>query len=62
MLNPVLDEYTGELMEYHALMKKPKYSKLYGESYAKELGRLAQGIPGKVTGTNTFFSSTKRKY
>ena len=47
MLNAVLDEDTGELMEYRALMKNPKYSKLYGQSYAKELGRLAQGIPGK---------------
>ena len=53
MLNAVLDEDTGELMEYCALMKKPKYRKLYGQLYAKELGRLAQGIRGKVTGTNT---------
>ena len=30
MLNAVLDEDTGELMEYHALMKNLKYSKLYG--------------------------------
>ena len=36
-------------------MKNPKNWKLYGQSYAKELGRLAQGIPGKVTGTNTIF-------
>ena len=47
MLNAVLDEDTGELMEYRALMKNPKYSKLYGQSYAKKLGRLAQGIPEK---------------
>ena len=59
MLNAVLDEDTGELMEYCALMKNPKYSKLYGQSYAKELGRLAQGIPGKVTGTNTMFFINK---
>ena len=59
MLNAVLDEDTGELMEYRALMKNPKYSKLYGQSYAKELGRLAQGIPGKVTGTNTMFFINK---
>jgi len=55
MLNAVLDEDTGKLMEYRALMKSPKYSKLYGQSYAKELGRLAQGIPGTVEGTNTIF-------
>ena len=40
-------------------MKNPKYSKLYGQSYAKELGQLAQGIPGKVTGTNTMFFINK---
>ena len=61
MLNAVLDEDTGELMEYRALMKKPKYSKLYEESYAKELSQLTQGIPGKVTGTNTIFFINKAK-
>ena len=59
MLNAVLDEDTGELVEYRALTKNPKYSKLYGQLYAKELGRLAQGIPGKVTGTNTMFFINK---
>jgi hypothetical protein len=59
MLYAVLDKDTGELMEYRALMKNPKYRKLYGESYTKELGRLAQGIPGKVTGTNTIFFINK---
>ena len=37
MINAVLDEDTGELMEYRALMKNPKYRKLYGHSYAKSL-------------------------
>ena len=55
MLNAVLDEDTGELMEYRALMKHPRYRTLYAQSYAKELGRLAQGIPGVVKGTNTIF-------
>jgi hypothetical protein len=55
MINAVLDEDTGELMEYRHLMKNPKYRQLYGKSYAKELGRLAQGMPGQVEGTNTIF-------
>ena len=55
MLNAVLDEETGELMEYRRVMKNPKYRELYAQSYSKELGRLAQGIPGKVEGTNTIF-------
>ena len=34
-------------------MKNPKYRKLYGNSYAKEIVSLDQGMPGQVTGTNT---------
>ncbi len=48
MINAVLNEDTGELMEYRALMKDPKYQKMYAQSYAKELGRLAPGLHGKV--------------
>ena len=37
MLSVVLDEYTGELMNYRKLMKNPKYRPLYRNSYAKEI-------------------------
>ena len=53
VINAVLDKDTGELMEYRRLMKNPKYRPLYRNSYAKELGRLAQGMPGLADGTNT---------
>ena len=36
-------------------MKSPKYRNLYKNSNSKELGRLAQGIPDVVKGTNTIF-------
>jgi hypothetical protein len=36
-------------------MAKPEYSEVWGKANAKEIGRLAQGIPGVVEGTNTFF-------
>jgi hypothetical protein len=52
MLNAVLDMTTGKLMEMRHLLVNPKYKDLWGKSYTKELGRLAQGIPG-VTGTDT---------
>jgi hypothetical protein len=52
-LNAVLNEDTGELMEYRHLIKDPKYSTTWRKAYGKELGRLAQGIPGLVQGTNT---------
>jgi hypothetical protein len=46
ILNAVLNKDTGELMEMQQLLRNPKYSNLWGKSYTKELGRLAQGIPG----------------
>ncbi len=33
-------------MEMRQLLRNPKYSNLWGKSYTKELGCLAQGIPG----------------
>jgi len=59
MLNAVLDEDTGELLEYRHLMRNPKYRELWGKSYGDELGRLAQGMPGRVEGTNTIFFINK---
>ena len=35
MLNAVLNEETGELMEYRQVRKCPKYRKLYAKSYSK---------------------------
>jgi hypothetical protein len=40
-------------MEYRHLIKNPKYCTTWKNAYGKELGRLAQGIPGTVQGTNT---------
>ena len=50
----VLDPKTGELMEYRHLIKKPEYVDTWTNANAKEIGRLAQGVPGVVEGTNTF--------
>eukprot|EP00804_Cyclotella_cryptica_P018237 CCRYP_005972-RC/>CCRYP_005972-RC protein AED:0.07 eAED:0.01 QI:0/-1/0/1/-1/0/1/0/582 len=46
-------------MEYRHLIKDPKYSTTWRNAYGKELGRLAQGIPGLVQGTNTIVFITK---
>eukprot|EP00804_Cyclotella_cryptica_P030011 CCRYP_013454-RA/>CCRYP_013454-RA protein AED:0.36 eAED:0.39 QI:0/0/0/1/0/0/4/0/743 len=53
MLNAVLNDETGELMEYRHLVSNPKYRDTWKNAYGKELGRLAQGLPGIVKGTNT---------
>ena len=42
-------------MDYCHIMKNPKYCQLYATYYSKELGRLAQGMPGNAEGTNTIY-------
>ncbi|KAL7523277.1 hypothetical protein ACHAXR_000105 [Thalassiosira sp. AJA248-18] len=43
----------GELLQYRHLINRPEYREVWGKAYGKELGRLAQGIPGVVDGTDT---------
>jgi hypothetical protein len=52
MLNAVLNNDTGKLMEMRHLLLNLKYTKLWGKSYTKELGQLAQGMSG-TKGTDT---------
>ncbi len=52
MLNAVLNNETRKLMEMCHLLRNPKYTKLWGMSYTKELGQLAQGVSG-TKGTDT---------
>ncbi len=40
-------------MEMRRLLMNPKYKELWGKSYTKELGLLAQGMPGVSKSTNT---------
>ena len=51
----VMDDKTGELSEYPQLMKHQKYKHTWGTAFGNEIGQLAQGIPGRAKGTNTFF-------
>jgi hypothetical protein len=53
MLHAVLNKTTGHRMEMRHLLVNPKYKELWGKSYMKELGCLAQGIPGVSKGTDT---------
>ena len=52
MINVVLDEDTSKLMEMIHIMKNPKCRELWGKLYGNKLGCLAQGIPGRVEGTD----------
>ena len=49
----VLDEETGDLLEYHHLVKHPNHKNVWGGAFGKEVGRLAQGHPGIIEGTDT---------
>ena len=52
MANSVIGA-NGELLEYRDLIRNPATRKTWTHSYGNELGRLAQGMPGRNTGTNT---------
>ena len=53
--NAVLDAETGKLMEYQHLINTPKYREIWDKSFENKIGRLAQGMPGRVKGSNTIF-------
>ena len=57
----VLDADTGELLEYRHLIKHPKLKDEWKYSFGNEIGRLAQGMPGRSTGTNTMFFINKHE-
>jgi hypothetical protein len=50
---PVLDHDTGQLLEYRALLRHPKFKEDWNLSAANEFDRLAQGKTGRVKATNT---------
>ena len=52
MAGAVMDT-NGDLLQYRHLIKRPEYREVWGGAYGKEVGRLAQGLPGVVEGTNT---------
>jgi hypothetical protein len=60
MANSVLGE-NGELLEYCHLIANPKMRATWTHLYGNELGRLAQGMPGRVEGTNTIFFIPRNK-
>jgi hypothetical protein len=53
-IGAVLDDDTGEVLEYRHLIKSEKYKRIWVHSFANELGRLFQGIRD-IPGTDTCF-------
>eukprot|EP00804_Cyclotella_cryptica_P023067 CCRYP_000318-RA/>CCRYP_000318-RA protein AED:0.45 eAED:0.45 QI:0/0/0/1/0/0/2/0/133 len=52
IVSAVIDNETGDSLEYRHLIKHPKYREIWSRSYANELGRLTNGIHD-MPGTNT---------
>ncbi len=53
-IGAVIDDNTGNVLEYRHLIKSEKYKRIWKRSFANELGRLFQGIRD-VPGTDTCF-------
>ena len=49
----VLDKTTGKMLNYRQLMRHPILKKDWQLSSANEFGRLANGVGGRIKGTNT---------
>ena len=49
----VMDKESGKLLKYRQLIKHPKLGEKWSKSSANEFGRLANGVGGRVKGTNT---------
>ena len=50
--NVIIDDETGEALEFRDLIKNPKFRDTWMHSYANEIGRLTQGIRD-IPGTET---------
>ncbi len=48
-----MDKDTGQLLNYQQLIRNPKYKKEWKILAANEFGQLAQGVGGRIKGTNT---------
>jgi hypothetical protein len=59
--NAVLDQDTGQLLKYRRLLKHPRFKDVWNKLAADEFGRLAQGIGGRIKGTDTIQFIHKHK-
>ena len=54
MANLIVEDTTGEMLEYRHLIKQENYKDLWEGGMCRELGRLTQGYRD-TKGTNTVF-------
>ena len=48
----VKDAETGKVLNYRHLMQSPKHNETRNKSFANKFGRLANGVGGRIKGTN----------
>ncbi len=53
--NEVFDAESEKLLKYQKLITHPKYRKVWMHSSANKFRWLAQGVGGRIKGTNTIF-------
>lgn len=53
--NAVIHPETGQKLEYRHLIKIPGMKDIWEKSFANEIGRLAQGVGGRIKGSNSIF-------
>ena len=56
----VMDAESGKLFNYRQLMQSKKHKEIWSKSSANEFGRLANGVGGRIKGTNTIKFIYKR--
>ena len=54
--NAIIDNDTGETLEYRHLFNREEYREVWTNSFIKELVQLVQGRAQLDPGTNTLFS------
>jgi hypothetical protein len=52
----------GQYLKYKQLIRDPKHKEMWSTSAANKFRHLAQGVGGRVKGTNTIFLFVKTKY
>ncbi len=56
----IMDAETGKVLNYRQLMQSQKHKEKWSISSANEFGRLANGVGGRIKGTNTIKFIHKR--
>jgi hypothetical protein len=59
-IGAIVDDITGDVLEYHHLVKSNTHRAIWQKSFANKLGRLFQGIHD-IKGTDTCFFIRKKK-